>query len=63
MIDYTKNELEDAFKAISSTLGKCEKAFEKLNKGTSQYTLMKRRIEAFRIALELIENKLVSDTK
>ncbi|MCL2368250.1 MAG: hypothetical protein FWC72_04575 [Oscillospiraceae bacterium] len=63
MVDYTKNELEDAFNSISSTLRKCEKAFGKLNQGTSQYTLMKRRIEAFRIALELIEDKLAGYAK
>jgi len=55
---YTRIELSEAHKSISSTLSKCEKAFEKLKQGTSQYTLMKRRIEAFRIALELIEDKL-----
>jgi len=58
MKTYTKNELDEAYKSISSTLGKCEKAFEKLKQGTSQHTLMQRRIEAFRIALELIEDKL-----
>jgi len=55
---YTKSELDEAHKSISSTLSECEKAFEKLKQGTSQHTLMKRRIEAFRIALELIEDKL-----
>ena len=54
MENYTRSELEEAFRSISSTLSKCEKAFEKLEQGTAQHTLLKRRIEAFRIALELI---------
>ncbi|MCL2213472.1 MAG: hypothetical protein FWB93_06545 [Oscillospiraceae bacterium] len=55
---HTKAELEQAYKAILSTLHKCEKAFEKLEVGTSQYTLMERRIAAFQVALELIGEKL-----
>jgi len=39
-------------------LSKCEKALTKLREGTSQHTLTARRIEAFRIALTLIKEKL-----
>jgi len=53
-----RHDLSEAFRAIESTLSKCEKALTKLREGTSQYTLTKRRIEAFRIALKLIKDKL-----
>jgi len=54
---YT-SELKEAFKSIFSTLSKCEKAFEKLKQGTPQHTLLKKRIDAFRIALALIEAEI-----
>lgn len=53
-----KYELQEAFRAINSTISKCEKAFTKLAEGTSQHTLMKRRLAAFYIAAELIEKEL-----
>jgi len=53
-----QNELREALRAIESTLSKCEKAQEKLREGTSQHTLTKRRIEAFRIASMLIKEKM-----
>lgn len=56
-MDYTKEELAEAARALSSTLSKCEKAWEKLREGTSQYTLTKRRIAALKIAIDLINEK------
>ena len=53
-----QNDLREALRAIESTLSKCEKAQVKLREGTSQYTLNKRRIEAFRIASMLIKEKI-----
>ncbi|MCL2051025.1 MAG: EVE domain-containing protein, partial [Lachnospiraceae bacterium] len=53
-----QHELHEALRSISSTIGKCEKAILKLNEGTSQHTLTKRRIEAFYIAVSLIEREL-----
>jgi hypothetical protein len=58
MDNYTKNELEEALRAISSLLSKCEKAQEKLSKGTSQWTLLKNRINALNISLLLITKAL-----
>jgi hypothetical protein len=52
--NFTKEELEEALRAISSTISKCEKIEPKLNEGTSQHTLLVRRIRAFRIASALI---------
>lgn len=57
MNNYSRAELEEAVKSLTSTLSKCEKSFEKLEEGTSQHTLMKRRIKAFCISLELVQNK------
>ncbi|KQM12753.1 hypothetical protein AOA80_00130 [Methanomassiliicoccales archaeon RumEn M1] len=59
MEEITKEELEEAIRAIASTIGKCEKVLPKLKEGTSQHTLLARRIKAFRIAIELMERELV----
>ena len=53
-----QQDLNEALRAIESTLSKCEKAQTKLREGTSQHTLTKRRIEAFRIASALIKEKM-----
>lgn len=53
-----KYELQEALRAINSTMSKCEKSFTKLAEGTSQHTLMKRRLAAFHIAVELIEKEM-----
>ena len=53
-----QDELNEALRSIESTLNKCEKALTKLREGTSQHTLTARRIEAFRVAVTLIKEKL-----
>jgi len=58
MKNYTKEQLEEALRAIVSTIGKCEKAILKLNENSAQHTLLARRIKAFRISVELIEREL-----
>jgi len=58
MTNYTKEELEEAHRAIISTIGKCGKAMLKLKENSAQYTLLSRRIKAFRISVELIERAL-----
>lgn len=55
---FSKPELDDALRAIASTLHKCEQAQPKLRPGTSQHTLLTRRIKALRIAATLIEREL-----
>ncbi len=59
---FTQEELKEALRAIESTISKCEKVQPKLKSGTSQLTLLRRRIEAFRIAVALIERELNSNT-
>ena len=58
MNQYTKEEYTEAIRAIASTIAKCEKVLPKLKPGTSQHTLLIRRIKAFQIALTLIKEKL-----
>lgn len=58
MENYTKEELEEALRAITSLINKCEKAQEKLSQGTSQWTLLKNRIKALRISSSLINKAL-----
>lgn len=55
---YTKEELDEALRAIASTIGKIEKVRGKDTLGTSQRTLIERRLRALQIASELIEAKL-----
>ena len=54
MDNFTKEELEEALRAIASTISKCEKVQPKLKQGTSQHTLLIRRIKALQIASSLI---------
>jgi len=58
MDDYTKEELNEALQAIASTISKCEKVLPKLKQGTSQHTLLQRRIKALHIASSLISKEL-----
>jgi len=55
---FSSNELQDALRAITSTIGKCEKAQVKLREGTPQYTLTKNRLKAFYVAVSLINKEL-----
>ena len=55
---FTKADLEEALRAISSTISKCEKVQPKLEPGTSQHTLLTRRIKALNIASALIKREL-----
>lgn len=58
MDDYTKEELNEALRAIASTISKCEKVLPKLKQGTPQHTLLQRRIKALHIASSLISKEL-----
>lgn len=54
--DYTLEELEQAIKAFKSSISKCEKAHTKLKDGSPQKKWVDRQLEAFYIAVSLIEN-------
>ncbi len=57
MDQYTENELEEALRAITSTLRKSEKALIKLQAGTGQHTMLERGIRAYTIAVDLIKTE------
>ncbi|SCM79219.1 conserved hypothetical protein [uncultured Sporomusa sp.] len=58
MGNYTREELEEALRAISSTIRKIEKVQEKPTLGKSQQTLITRRLKAMKIASELISREM-----
>lgn len=55
---FTKEELTEALRAVSSVIQKCEKAQEKFPNGNSHHTLLKNRLKAMYIAKTLIEKEL-----
>jgi hypothetical protein len=57
-VEFTKEDLEEALRAIASTISKCEKVEPKLRPGTSQHTLLTRRIKALQVASVLIKREL-----
>ncbi len=61
MDKYTKEELIETLKVVSSTISKCEKIQPKFAEGTSQHTLLKNRIKAMYISKSLITDENVMD--
>jgi hypothetical protein len=61
MDDFTQEELAEALRAITSTIRKCEKVLPKLKPGTSQNTLLTRRIKALHIASSLIAREMENE--
>lgn len=59
MDKYTKEELEEALRVVSSTISKCEKMQLKFIEGTSQHTLLKNRIKAMYISKSLITESIM----
>lgn len=57
MDKYTREELEETLRFISSTIINCEKMQLKFTEGTSQHTLLKNRIKAMYISKTLITNE------
>jgi len=55
---FAKRDLEEALRALASRIRKCEKVQPKLKPGSSQHTLLVRRIEALRIACVSLEREL-----
>jgi hypothetical protein len=56
--DFTQQDLAEALRALESTVSKCEKVLPKLRLGSSQHTLLTRRIKALHIATTLIKRDL-----
>lgn len=61
MEEYTREELKEALRIISSTISNCEKIQPKFHEGTSQHTLLKNRIKALYISKLLIVEEDVID--
>ena len=55
---FTDDELNEASKAITSMVRKCEKAQEKETLGASQRTMLTNRIRALHISAALIAKEL-----
>lgn len=54
MDKYSKTEISDALKIISSTISKCEKMLPKFEAGSSQHSLLQNRLKAMYISKALI---------
>lgn len=54
---YTKEELVEALKVVSSTISNCEKMQLKFEVGTSHHTLLKNRLNAMYISKTFITNE------
>jgi len=61
MDGYTKEELEETLKIVSSAISRCEKMQPKFMEGTSQYSLLKNRLKALYISKSLITGENVMD--
>ncbi len=58
MENCTREDLQEALRALASMISRSEKAQGKFSPGTSQHTLQRNRINSLRIASELIGNAL-----
>ena len=58
MDKYTKDELMEALRPVSSIISKCEKAQQKHEEGTSQHTRFKRMIKAMYVSKSLITDEI-----
>lgn len=63
MATYAKEELEEALRAIISTINKCEKVLPKLKENSAQQTLLKRRIKALQVSVDLIKREISESFK
>ncbi|KLU65845.1 hypothetical protein DEAC_c24750 [Desulfosporosinus acididurans] len=55
---YTKDELIEALRPVSSIISKCEKAQQKFAEGTSHHTRFKSMIKAMDISRSLIKDEI-----
>ncbi|MEN8614294.1 hypothetical protein ABFB09_03280 [Dehalogenimonas sp. THU2] len=62
MATFSKDELEEALRAIVSTISKSEKVQLKLKAGTFQHSMTVRGIKAYYIAVELINQESGTST-
>ncbi|MBP7276445.1 MAG: hypothetical protein KBA51_09610 [Kiritimatiellae bacterium] len=55
---YSREDLEEGLKAVDSLVAKSQKALETLRPGTAQHTTLTRRLKAFGMARDAIDNRL-----
>lgn len=55
---YTKEELIEALRPVSSSIGKCEKAQSKFAEGTTNYKRFRNIIKAMYISKSLITDEI-----
>jgi hypothetical protein len=60
--DYTRDDLQEAFRPIASLISKSEKAQQKLALGTWQHTMLRDNLGALHLAFVLM-NKDTDDTR
>jgi len=58
MDKYTKEELQEAIRAITSTINKSKKALLKLKAGAWQHTMTEQALKADNIAIALLNREL-----
>jgi len=58
---YTREELTEALRVVSSTISNCEKMQLKFAEGTSQHTLLKNRLKALYISRSFIADENVAE--
>ena len=58
MDKYTREQLVEALRVVSSTISNCEKMQLKFAEGVSQHTLLKNRIKAMYISKSLITDEI-----
>jgi len=61
MNKYTREELEEALRVVSSSISNCEKIQPKFVEGTSQHSLLKNRLNALYISQSLITGENIMD--
>ncbi len=61
-MDYTKEELQEAIRAITSMINKSEKAQLKLKAGTWQHTMTVQALKADYIAIALLNRELEANS-
>jgi molybdopterin-binding protein len=61
MDKFSREEIENALRVVSSTISKCEKMQLKFAEGTSQHTLLKNRLKAMYISNSLIKGENVTE--
>lgn len=58
MKKFTVLELKEGLLSLESLINKSEKALKNLPIGSSQWTLLTRRLKAFKMAYQLILNEI-----